>query len=328
MFSKATQKVLLVILATNLYLNSNAQTNTFPTSGNVGIGTTTPTESLEINGNIKTGVSGNNFIQIGGGTAGTGGYIQGSKQAGSDAGYGVWVNHNAYWNGVNWIQPRGALGSSLYSSNHHLGFVWKYASSTGTNEAIVVPDELMRLNPAGKLGIGTGSTIAAKLHIIDINPQLRLGYDVSNYNVFRTGANGSLDILAYGTNPNIVLTPGGTGNTVINGNVGIGTTTPAEKLSVNGKVRAKEIKVEASNWPDYVFTKDYKLPSLNETELHIKEKGHLPGIPSAEEVKANGIDLGEMNAKLLKKIEELTLLMIQLNKKVEEQAEQLEKQQH
>ncbi|ATP58019.1 hypothetical protein CPT03_16875 [Pedobacter ginsengisoli] len=328
MFSKIPAIKLFAILAIGLSLESYAQTNTFPPSGNVGIGTATPTEPLEINGNIKIGIAANNYIQIGGGSAGTGGYIQGSRQAGSDAGYGVWVNHNAYWNGTNWIQPRGALGSSMYSSNHHLGFVWKYATSTGVNEAIVSPDELMRLNPAGKLGIGTGSTISAKLHVVDVNPQLRLGYDVSNYNVFRTGASGSLDILAYGTNPNIVLTPGGTGNTIINGNVGIGTTTPNEKLSVNGKVRAKEIKVEAADWPDYVFAEDYKLPSLNETELHIKEKGHLPGIPSAEEVKANGVDLGEMNAKLLKKIEELTLLMIQLNKKVEEQAQQLKKQQY
>jgi hypothetical protein len=102
-----------------------------------------------------------------------------------------------------------------------------------------------------------------------------------------------------------------------NGNVGIGTTSPTERLSVNGKIRAQEIKVETSGWPDYVFAKDYQLPSLQETEQHIKDKGHLLGIPSAEEVKANGIDLGEMNAKLLKKIEELTLLLIETDKKFE-----------
>ncbi|ACU03277.1 hypothetical protein [Pedobacter heparinus] len=102
-----------------------------------------------------------------------------------------------------------------------------------------------------------------------------------------------------------------------NGDVGIGTTDPkGYKLAVNGKIRAQEIKVEASPWPDYVFTKDYQLPTLQQTENHIKEKGHLPGIPSAEEVKANGIDLGEMNAKLLQKIEELTLHAIEQNRKI------------
>lgn len=114
---------------------------------------------------------------------------------------------------------------------------------------------------------------------------------------------------------NLMVT--GAGNHYIeNGNVGIGTKSPAEKLSVKGKIRAQEVKVETANWPDYVFAKDYQLPSLKETEQHIQEKGHLPGIPSAAEVKANGIDLGEMNTKLLKKIEELTLHLIDLNKKV------------
>lgn len=99
------------------------------------------------------------------------------------------------------------------------------------------------------------------------------------------------------------------------GNVGIGTDSPREKLSVNGKVRAHEIKVETQNWPDFVFENSYTLPTLRDTESFIKENGHLPGIPSAKEVKKNGIDLGEMNAKLLQKIEELTLHLIEIEKK-------------
>lgn len=108
-----------------------------------------------------------------------------------------------------------------------------------------------------------------------------------------------------------------TGNGFFNGSVGIGTTDPKDyKLAVNGKIRAREIKVENNNWPDYVFTKDYSLPTLQEIEKHIKEKGHLQDIPSAVEVKANGIDLGEMNAKLLQKIEELTLHLIEQDRKL------------
>lgn len=109
------------------------------------------------------------------------------------------------------------------------------------------------------------------------------------------------------------------------GDIGIGTSdTKGYKLAVSGDVIAESIKVKiASTWPDYVFAKSYKVPTLQETEKHIKEKGHLPGIPSAAEVKANGIDLGEMNAKLLQKIEELTLYLIEMKKENQSQNEQL-----
>lgn len=100
-------------------------------------------------------------------------------------------------------------------------------------------------------------------------------------------------------------------------NVGTENANPEYQFQVKGKIRSEEIKVETANWPDYVFAKDYKLPSLKETEQHIKEQGHLPGIPSAAEVNEHGINLGDMNAKLLKKIEELTLLLIQQNKRIE-----------
>ncbi|MNY17525.1 hypothetical protein D3C86_1508470 [compost metagenome] len=108
-----------------------------------------------------------------------------------------------------------------------------------------------------------------------------------------------------------------------NGNVGIGTSLPSEKLAVNGNIRAREVKVENNNWPDYVFARDYQLPTLQETEKHIKDKGHLPGIPSAAEVKANGIYLGEMNAKLLQKIEELTLHAIEQGKRMDAMQEEI-----
>nr|WP_315421948.1 hypothetical protein [uncultured Pedobacter sp.] len=101
-----------------------------------------------------------------------------------------------------------------------------------------------------------------------------------------------------------------------NGNVGIDTATPSEKLSVNGKIRAREIKVEAANWPDYVFDKDYKILGLNELDAYISENHHLPDVPSAKEVEANGIALGETNKLLLKKVEELTLYLIEQNKKI------------
>lgn len=100
------------------------------------------------------------------------------------------------------------------------------------------------------------------------------------------------------------------------GNVGIGTISPRERLSVNGNIRAKEIKVEATNWPDFVFKEEYQLPSLKEVEKYIKANKHLPEIPSAAEIEKDGVQLGEMNRMLLKKIEELTLHVINLDKKM------------
>jgi len=103
--------------------------------------------------------------------------------------------------------------------------------------------------------------------------------------------------------------------TTLPGNVGIGTTNPDSKLTVKGNIHAEEVKVDLSvPGPDYVFKEGYDLKSLEEVQNHIQEHGHLPNIPSAEEMEINGIQLGEMDMKLLEKIEELTLYVIELKK--------------
>ncbi|MDR0506374.1 MAG: hypothetical protein LBH32_06115 [Dysgonamonadaceae bacterium] len=102
-----------------------------------------------------------------------------------------------------------------------------------------------------------------------------------------------------------------------NGNVGIGTISPTAKLEVNGVIRTKEVKIETANWSDFVFKKDYLLPSLQSVSEHIESHGHLPDIPSEQEVMENGVNMGEMQVKLLQKIEELTLYVIEQNRTIE-----------
>jgi len=107
------------------------------------------------------------------------------------------------------------------------------------------------------------------------------------------------------------------------GNVGIGITNPTEALTVNGTVLAKEYKATLNYaWPDYVFLPSYPIMPLKEVEAYIEKNGHLPNIPSAEEVGKEGVNLAEMNTKLLEKVEELTLHIIALEKRIQ----QLEKQ--
>lgn len=113
----------------------------------------------------------------------------------------------------------------------------------------------------------------------------------------------------------------------IPGNVGIGVNDPGiYKLAVNGKIIATEIVVkEYDNWPDYVFANNYNLRSLGEVENFINENGHLPEVPSAKVVEETGVGVGEMNAVLLKKVEELTLYAIQQGKLIKALEEKLEK---
>jgi len=113
----------------------------------------------------------------------------------------------------------------------------------------------------------------------------------------------------------------------IGGNVGIGSVSPDEKLTVKGKIHAEEVRVDLLVPADYVFEKyykgissakaDYIMPTLAEIEKYTKENNHLPNVPSAQEIKDKGLQLGEMSNILLQKIEELTLYIIEQNKKIE-----------
>jgi ribosomal protein S15P/S13E len=110
---------------------------------------------------------------------------------------------------------------------------------------------------------------------------------------------------------------------LLGGNVGIGTVTPQYKLAVNGTIGAKDVMVTSTGWPDYVFKPGYRLRPLSEVGAYIREHGHLPEVPSEAEVKEKGVSVAEIQAKLLAKIEELTLHLIQQEKDNHDMRERL-----
>ncbi len=127
---------------------------------------------------------------------------------------------------------------------------------------------------------------------------------------------------AAGLNDGIGFWRANTGTALIikdDGRVGIGCQNPQSdaKLAVNGTMYAKKIKVTQTGWADFVFEDSYKLPALSFVEKFVRINKHLPDIPSAGEVAEQGIDIGEMNKKLLQKIEELTLHLIDQNKRID-----------
>jgi hypothetical protein len=104
------------------------------------------------------------------------------------------------------------------------------------------------------------------------------------------------------------------------GSVGINATdTKGYKLAVGGSIIAERLKIKPqSSWPDYVFADDYKLPSLAEVGAYVKANRHLPDMPAAAEVAKDGLDVGEMNKLLLKKVEELTLYLLKQDEKIQQ----------
>lgn len=177
--------------------------------------------------------------------------------------------------------------------------------------------------PAVKMHIDGGNISGEVLRIEGPNVQMGLATDGILKGFFNlTGDDIKIGSLASNDLGKFIIRLNGGDRMFVHpdGRVSIGIATPATgyMLSVNGKIISEEVRVELDvNWPDYVFKQDYKLPSLKQVESFIQKNSHLPGIPSAQQVKKEGIELGDMNKRLLEKIEELTLYLIQQNKMIE-----------
>ncbi len=307
--------------------------------GNVGIGTTSPSSMLTVIGNsgieLKNKTTNENsmvikpFLNVTNLNPGTSSYAaQITNQSLQHLVLDIKANDNqdsfAVRTDTNFdgnvdkiamvIKPSGNMGIGTTDPNSILTIVGDSGielknKTTNENSMVIKPFlNVTNLNP-GTSSYAAQITNQSLQHLVlDIKAN-----DNQDSFAVRTDTNfdGNVDKIA------MVIKP--------SGNVGIGTTKPDSQLSVNGKIHTKEVKVDLVGWSDFVFYEDYKLPTLREVETHIKENGHLKDIPSAKEVAKNGIFLGEMDSKLLQKIEELTLYTIQQEKSLQSQKEDIEK---
>lgn len=317
--------------------------------GQVGIGTTSPNHLLHVNGGDLFVQSSSGLIRLG--------YEGGNEWQMATTGAGADLRWYTTTDGGTTITPR-----HYFSQNGNVGIggfsgpgvpigrmdIIGAGTTSSTNSFVIRNsslDTIMRIRDDGRMGIGyNGATYGRTVNLG--------GTGINFYTSNEVAFGGAI----FPTDTSLVLWSNSNSNNYLVlqpswGNTGIGTYTPNAKLhlngamlmgssndriatgynmSVHGKIIAEVMTVQAyASWPDYVFSKDYKLMPLDELEQSIRKNNHLPNIPAAAEIEKNGINLGDMSKGLMEKVEELTLYLIDLNKKnkaLEEKVEQLQKQ--
>ncbi|WP_092727057.1 hypothetical protein [Hydrobacter penzbergensis] len=207
-------------------------------------------------------------------------------------------------------------------SNHPMLFGTNASGGGNITKMIIQPNGnvgISTTNPLGRFHVEGGAvfgTPAGNIRVLKTAGTLA-GDDLGIWNA--AGGGGQVfNIADWNTG-----TKGISINTT-SGNVGIGTTNPTEMLSVKGNVKTQKLIVTQSGWSDYVFDPIYRLKPITEVAKFIQENKRLPEVPSAKEIKEKGIDVGENQVLLLKKIEELTLYIIELDRKNERQQKQID----
>lgn len=308
---------------------------TIGADGKVGVGTTNPLHKLHVDGGDLFVQSSVGLIRFG--YAGANEWQMATTGAGADLRWYTTPDGGTTITPRHYFSQNGNMGVGGFSGpGVPLGRLDVIGAGTtsSTNTFLLrnsLGDTLMRMRDDGRMGIGYNGTTYGRT--------LNMGGTGINFYTANEAAFGGA---VFPTDTSLVIWSNSNSNNYLVfqpswGNTGIGTYTPNAKLhlngaqligsntariatgyslSVDGRVIAEEVTVQNSTaWPDYVFANDYKLMPLNELEASINKNKHLPNIPSAEMIEKEGISLGQMNRRLMEKVEELTLYIIELNKK-------------